>query len=56
MDDSCPVVIHMDFHVIHQEGRRLEHNKENEHCVSISVLSLVLYALYIFIHIVSAIQ
>lgn len=49
MDDSCPFVIHMDFHVIHQEGRRLAHNKENEHRFSISALGLVLCALYIFI-------
>lgn len=56
MDDSCPLEIHMDLHVIHQEERRLEHNKDNEYHFSISVLGFVLCALYVCIHIVIAIQ
>lgn len=40
----------MGLHVIYQEGRRQEHNKENEHVFSISVLGLMLRALSIFIH------
>lgn len=50
LGDSCPLETHMDLHVICQEGRRQEHNKENEHVFGISVLGLMRCALSIFIH------
>lgn len=43
----------MDLNVICQGGKRREHNKENEHAVSVSVLHLMLGALAISTHVVT---
>lgn len=57
LSDSCPLEIHVDLHVICQEGRRQAHNKQNEHVFSISVLGLVhVLCTYIYINIIASIQ